>query len=199
MRVKFLGESLEIQERIISIAKEWEQYANIKFEFVREGKAEVRISFDSWGCWSMIGTGALLVAPDAPTMNFDLDHLNMDEANFRATVLHEFGHCLGCVHEHQRLDGAIQWNTDYIYQRLFHDFGWTRKRVDQNFFGQLSPQEQSNSTYDPQSIMHYYFPPEFTLNQLQMPHNTDLSAYDKDFIGQCYPFSATSNRILLRG
>jgi hypothetical protein len=199
LRVKFLGGSLETKERIIHIAKEWEQYANIKFELVREGKAEVRISFASDGCWSMIGTDALLVAPSAATMNFNLNYLTMDEANFRATVLHEFGHCLGCVHEHQRLDAAIRWNTAYIYQRLFQDFGWTRERVDHNFFSQLSSQEQSNSTYDPQSIMHYFFPPEFTLNQLQMPHNKELSAHDKDFISQCYPFPAKPSRILLRG
>ena len=33
------------------------------------------------------------------------------------TIIHEFGHALGMIHEHQNpLNNSLQWNTDKVYQ-----------------------------------------------------------------------------------
>jgi hypothetical protein len=198
LKVKFLGGATDVQTQIAAIAKEWEQYANITFDFIQQGDADIRIGFARDGSWSMIGTVALTVADQSKsTMNFDLNDTTMDENHLRSTVLHEFGHCLGCVHEHQHPNAAIQWDRSYIYRALMFAYGWFKDKVDQNFFSQLPPDEISNSTYDKHSIMHYHFPPEFTLNRLILPQNMELSAQDIAFIGECYPFPSKTSASLL--
>src|SRR5581483_4587556 len=72
IKVKFLTSFPAMEDKIKQAAKEWENYANIKFEFITNGNAEIRISLNSDGTsWSMIGTDCLKVlGQEVPTMNF---------------------------------------------------------------------------------------------------------------------------------
>ena len=198
LRVKFMGGDEAARKVIISAAREWERHANIKFAFVEDGETEIRIDFKRKGSQSAVGTDALTFKQDEATMNFDLFDETTNPNNFYATALHEFGHCLGCIHEHQSPAAGIRWNKDVVYSRMFQAYGWLPEKVNHNFFLQADQAEVSNSTYDRQSIMHYSFPPEFTVDFLQLPHNTSLSEQDIQFIGQCYPFPDSQGRSLLK-
>src|SRR3546814_5272957 len=79
------------------------QYANLEFEFVSSANAQVRIAFNDDGAWSYVGTDALGIPANQPTMNFGwLD---------QGVVQHEFGHMIGMIHEHQNpRDNPIQWD-----------------------------------------------------------------------------------------
>lgn len=44
--VSFIGGTNFVQEKVIQFAKEWEIYANIKFDFITSGTGDIRISFD---------------------------------------------------------------------------------------------------------------------------------------------------------
>jgi hypothetical protein len=101
----------------------WEKYANVFFDKVEDWtKAEIRISFDpSKGSWSAIGTDARNTAfAGKATMN--LGRLPDDGAyltsRHKATILHEFGHALGMVHEHQSpaRGGTITLNEHEVYR-----------------------------------------------------------------------------------
>lgn len=46
IKVKFLNGSNDYKQKVKSFAKEWEKYANIKFDFIESGDAHVRIGFD---------------------------------------------------------------------------------------------------------------------------------------------------------
>ncbi|TGE03559.1 M12 family metallopeptidase [Hymenobacter fodinae] len=201
LRVRFLGGEAHVHRQIETVAKTWETHANITFDFIAQGQAEVRISFTRSGSWSLVGTDALTERDqNKATMNFDLSDETTSPDAFPATILHEFGHCLGCVHEHQSPAAAIQWNKPLIYSRLFQAYGWDRQKVDTNFFEQAEKALITNSGYDPLSIMHYSFPPEFTVPPTPTPHNTQLSAQDIAFISRCYPFPASSTAsTLLKG
>ena len=71
--------------------------------------AEIRITFDPGNSWSTVGRDALLVPAGSPTINFGwfadvvTDKLvsRVTDQEIRRTVLHEFGHALGFIHEHQ--------------------------------------------------------------------------------------------------
>ena len=69
------------------------KYANLRFEFLTAGDAEVRLSFKQAGSWSFRGTDALAVPQDEAT-------INLQQVEPR-TVLHEFGYVLGLIEEHQ--------------------------------------------------------------------------------------------------
>src|SRR5690242_2156604 len=103
LRIAFAGGSDVLRAAVLDQARHWLESANVHFEQVNDDEeAEVRTSFARAGHWSSIGTDALTVEKPQPTMNLQLTELSDEEAIRRAS-LHEFGHVLGCLHEHQSL------------------------------------------------------------------------------------------------
>jgi hypothetical protein len=191
LHIKFIGGDPALQQRIAQVAQEWMQAeANIKFVFDNAPGAEIHIGFDDPGSWSYIGTDALGVPANQPTMNFGLlTEENITDDVFRRTVLHEFGHVLGLIHEHQNPNANIPWNKDAVYAFFTSPpYNWTRDMVDQNFFEKYTGEYRK---FDPQSIM-MYFPitQEFLLGDTfkAIPElSTVLSEKDKEYLRVLYP------------
>lgn len=190
LKVKFLDGGNFVQRKVMEYAKIWEQYANIKFEEVTSGDADIKISFEQEGSWSYIGTDAKYYNIDGATMNFGWFDTGTSEEEFSRTTLHEFGHALGAIHEHQSPANGIQWNRPVVYEYYESTFGWDRARVDSNIFTQYDESSSTYSEYDPDSIMHYFLDQSFTLDDHSVGSNFELSSTDKFFIGETYPFDS---------
>jgi hypothetical protein len=84
---------------------EWVKYANIKFRFEENPAiSQLRISFDfRSGSWSYVGMDNLKITDaEEATMNLGgIWNTKQISANERGAILHEFGHALGLMHEHQ--------------------------------------------------------------------------------------------------
>ena len=90
--------------KVIQVVQEWEQYASIRFEFVSTGNPLVRIDFiATQGSWSYIGKEVWRIAADKATMNLGWIGVqsSLIAAKERGVILHEFGHTLALMHEHQ--------------------------------------------------------------------------------------------------
>lgn len=187
LKVRFLSGSPSMQEKVKSYAKEWEQYANLKFEFVDYGDADIRINLDNKGGHnSLIGQLASGVAQDTKTMNFDTTDFSTYDAMHR-TVLHEFGHAIGLLHEHYSPLAGIPWNKDLVYKELAQSQGWDKMTVDVNLFQQYNLTYTHGTSYDRTSIMHYPVLSRWTTNGYSVPWNNQLSAGDKAMIAALYP------------
>ena len=83
------------------------RHGELRFEWVESGPAEIRIAFRQGnGSWSHLGTFCRQITDDdEPTMNYGWLTPDSDDVELRSVVLHEFGHALGLIHEHQNPDG----------------------------------------------------------------------------------------------
>ncbi|TAF34286.1 MAG: hypothetical protein EAZ57_00080 [Cytophagales bacterium] len=188
IRVKFMaGGTPYVRGKVRTYAREWSKYANIKFSFVESGSAEIRISFKrNSGSWSYIGKDALNRDQSEPTMNFGWLYDNTDEDEFRRVILHEFGHALGLLHEHQHSSGGVPWDTEAVY-RYYDKQGWSRDYTYDNVIKRYNTSHTQFTKYDRQSIMHYAIPNELTKGDFEVGWNTRLSPQDIQFIKKAYP------------
>lgn len=203
--VAFLGGSSALRANIMEAIKPWLDVANIHFDFGpqtaqgvfrewsatdRSYAAQIRIAFksgDDGGDWSLVGTDSInpaVASPNRPSMNFE----GFDNAlppDWRATVLHEFGHALGFEHEHQSpaapCDKEFRWDNDPGYIVTHDMYGqaipdvqgrrpgiytvleappnkWTKDQIDFNLRQFASQADYILTSFDKASIMKYQFP-----------------------------------------
>ncbi len=193
LRCRFLDGSAKMQTKVRTLAKAWEQHANVRLSFVAQGAAEIRISFyaDS-GSWSAVGRDALNTTyfpSHQPTMNFGWVRDNSNAVEDRAVVLHEFGHALGCIHEHQSPTFSRRWNTAAVMQYFQGPPNfWDAAQIERNVLRKYSPQGVRATTFDPASIMLYAFDAElFADGEGPTNNNSDLSRTDRAMIRKMYP------------
>jgi hypothetical protein len=190
LRCRFLDGSETQRRRVMEHAVEWTRHANIGFDFnASRWRSDIRISFGAdRGSWSYIGTDCLAMGASQATMNFGWLKDDTDDTEFRRVVLHEFGHALGCIHEHQNPRGGIKWNEEAVYR---HYGGppnnWARDYIRQHVIEKYMLDQLNAEEFDPDSIMLYSYPAELLASGRPTPLNTVLSARDMRFIASIYP------------
>jgi hypothetical protein len=181
-----------LQKRVAEVAKEWTgppEMANVGFEFVDSGDADVRVAFQEGnGSWSYLGTMCQQIPSGEPTMNYGWLTQDSDDDEVRSVVLHEFGHALGLIHEHQNPNNAIGWNRAAVIADLSHPpNSWDEATIENNMFKRYEPAEGSGTAVDAQSIMMYPIPAAWTTDGFSVGMNGELSDTDKQFIRTAYP------------
>jgi hypothetical protein len=184
LRIRFLGGTTAQQDLVKRFAPEWIEYANLKFEFTEDPRAEIRVTFDeSDGAWSYIGTDNTGIPLHAATLNLGW----IDQA----VILHEFGHMVGLAHEHQNPAGGIEWNDEVVIRSLAGPPNyWDEATTRHNVLEKYSADQIRGTEFDAKSIMLYAFPGAWTKN---LPggtkENENLSNLDKEFIASArmYP------------
>ena len=189
LTVSFMGGRKEVKDRIIRHAKTWMEYANIELAFITGKKpGDVRIAFDKKdGSWSLMGTEILSEDKAKPTMNFGWLTPTTDDLEYNRVVLHEFGHTLGCIHEHERPDNGIPWDKPKVYAYYKQTDGWSKEEVDDQVFSKYDISQIRSNKLDKKSIMMYPVPEQLTKGDYHVGWNNGLSAEDKKFIARLYP------------
>ncbi|MDX1415003.1 MAG: M12 family metallopeptidase [Candidatus Promineifilaceae bacterium] len=188
LHVRFLDGDPIVQQKLQPFAHQWSQFANITFAFDDHPDAEIRISFKAKGSWSYLGTDALSVPRHEPTMNFGWLKPNTADDEYSRVVIHEFGHALGCIHEHQNPSTDIPWDKEAVYKYYAGPpNNWDKDKTDHNLFRKYSEDITQFSQFDEDSIMLYSVPNKFTIGDFEVGFNRELSDTDKTFISTLYP------------
>ena len=191
----------------------WSRHANIHFEFVKSGAADIRISFVpelakdkksgkkvwTWLADSYVGTDSKSITSQSQkTMTLGCPEWEvMTEGEVQRVVLHEFGHALGFGHEHQNKHTPIRWNEKGVLAYYKDKMRWTPEETKDYVLDPLSEDWYNFSEFDPNSIMLYPIrsvrkigDKEYRLafNDVAARYNTNLSREDKAAIRRMYPY-----------
>lgn len=189
LRVRFIGGTPAVLEKVKQYANEWTNHIGITFDFGNQPDAEIRIAFVKDGSWSYIGTDCLTIPNNEPTMNYGWFDQPVSEAEYSRVIIHEFGHALGMPHEHNHPNVDIPWNKEAVYRYYMGPpNNWSRAQVDNNLFAKYDRTLTKHSVFDTQSIMLYPIPTEFVTDpKFAVGWNTKLSETDKQFMEMVYP------------
>jgi hypothetical protein len=157
--VYFQDGTKEQKKLVEIIAQEWLAYdPNLLFKFdaVSPAKAHIRITFKGKESWSYIGTTAQSIPFDRPTMTLVLVNNPRED---KRTILHEFGHALGLLHEHQSPTAQIKWNRPEIVKDVD-----TAANIDSEIIQSYIKGQTDYTKFDQKSIMMYPIPSKWTLN-----------------------------------
>ncbi|MDX2046134.1 MAG: M12 family metallopeptidase [Chitinophagaceae bacterium] len=196
--IEFMNGTEFQKRKVQQYVTQWTRATNNKIRFGYRpydgwpGDREIRITFNAGGgSWSYIGSGARYVRGDEATMNFGWINPQEPEESIKQVILHEFGHAIGLVHEHQSPDAKIPWDSAKVYEyyRNTQNPPWDKEKVDFNVFRRYDASTTNYSKYDSLSIMHYSIPEELTKGDFYVPWNSNLSATDTRFIKDMYRFN----------
>ncbi|KAG5635238.1 hypothetical protein H0H81_011954 [Sphagnurus paluster] len=189
----FFGGTANQQAAVRSVAIEWTYYANINLTQAddHDAYAMVRIGFNANGSWSAVGNGAERIKKGDLTMNLGwIDDSPIVSADNRGTILHEWGHALGMMHEHQSpaRGGTLTLKTDTVYAYYRATQGWSNDMVKSQIIDVYNLNNVSNfSKLDTTSIMMYFMEPYLNVENIDVPVNTKLSDMDKAYMLINYP------------
>ena len=184
LTVKFINGSSAHKERVKRVANEWCKYGNVRFKYVNSGPSDIRIAFDyekdnkgqvikkNW--FSNVGVNTVSESVRPYTMHFSTDYSD-------GTVLHEFGHALGLVHEHlsPQFNSLFRWVPEHkedrsgaepgLYSTIKSAYAFSKQlteaqikqKINDNFLNFREDEVHEDSTFDPDSVMTYVIGPAF--------------------------------------
>jgi len=196
----------DLREKIADVARLWEvSGSTIKFDFGDDfairlcsehggpSTADIRIDFGDQRFYSLVGNRANSVPTYEETMSLgDIHKRRYEIREFNRLVLHEFGHALGLLHEHQspNVNCAAQLLMDKVKNKLTKPpYKWSEKEIEKNF-EQAAYEAVEASAYDPKSVMNYSLEAEYYQNASQNvcyhAPNFEISEQDRNFARAIY-------------
>lgn len=215
LKVSFKGGDSKLHKAIAETASTWTKYGDITFDFgynpfdgtfrkwTRRDSSHIRVGFSLPGNWSLIGNQSI----DWRAIPKGYVSLNLHEFDkelpwdWKETVLHEFGHALGFMHEHQSPEIDCDFDWPKVYKELAKKPNeWSKQQVDHNM-RKLTQSDLISSRFDKRSIMLYSFPPWMyktgKKSECYTEPNIKLSAQDKKKMNEIYPLKK-SDYVALR-
>jgi hypothetical protein len=210
IRIGFLngdpgGDQHTLRLWVINAAATWQHYgAGLAFDFIEgAANADVTVNFlprsgAGYGTYSSaLGTeAAAFIADGEPSCDliFDPSDQGNTAAELQRVCLHELGHVLGLIHEHERPDRPIVWDVPAVvkYYRELTGGSWTDEEIRDQVLQSYASPIVAETAFDPQSIMMYPFPAGLAVygdtgEPFSIGWNETLSQLDILAVSRLYP------------
>ncbi len=193
LKVRFIEGTAPLHDRVMQAAQSWFlDDVNLKLAQAQSGEAgDIRISFDaSRGSWSYVGTDCRSIHPTEATMNLGWATLDTPDKDFSSVVIHEFGHALGLLHEHNHPEARIEWDEAAVRADLGGPPNyWNNETIDSNVFAKFAASDVITTDFDNASVMIYTIPAGWTINKKSCTPSWKLSAGDAATIRKLYAYA----------
>lgn len=185
--VYFMDDDGSIRNQTLQTANEWSTFSGITFvRALSKGNSDIRVSYRTNGWWSHVGSYALSLGKDSVTLSLDSIYL-YDASRTKSVILHEFGHALGLLHEHQHKGLNIPWDSTALYKYYKENFNLDSDWVNENVITKYKSPTAIYCEPDPASIMIYEIPAKVTKNgSFHVDEPLELSPLDKKYINYMY-------------
>lgn len=175
--------------------EEWQSHIKLKLIKRPSGSTEIKVGFAEKGFFSLVGTDSAVNGLRARYRGASLNiQPNAPSQDYRVVALHEIGHALGAIHEHQSPNANIPWD----FASLRREYGrgsvndWSDEEIRYQIVNRYSAAVSNASEFDLQSIMLYPIKAEHLLqsdpNRMSFVKgwNTKLSNLDIAFMQKHY-------------
>lgn len=182
LQIYLLKDARSKEKDIGDVYTHWLNNTSLSFEFTGDKKiSDIRIDYNpKEGSWSYVGTDATLVDYNTVTLNIGWSGKDV--------IYHEVGHSLGLLHEHQNPLVDINWNKDAVIKELSGPpNNWSVSIIYNNVLSAINPDSVNYTSFDPESVMLYFFPDRWTLDGKGTKENPVPSNQDLLHIRTLYP------------
>jgi serralysin len=190
LSVRFLDGNPELHARVLAAAQQWfVPGVRLTVGPAQPGQdAQIRIAFNpNGGSWSYIGRECLGIHPSQPTMNLGWAKLSTPDEQLASVVIHEWGHALGLLHEHNHPGAAIEWNKAAVYADLEGPPNyWSKEKIDLNVFKRYAAADVITTAFDDVSVMIYPVRAAWNMAKKPFRPSSKLSAGDAATIRRLY-------------
>jgi hypothetical protein len=158
VRWSFVSSGNERLKRIVEEAfDQWQSFIKMKLIKEKSGETDIAVGFDNLGFFSLVGTDSAIASLRAKykgaSLNIQSTAVSQD---LSAVALHEIGHALGAVHEHQSPQSRIPWDFSSLRQEYRQQpNNWSDEEIRFQIVDRYSDQVCNASAFDPKSIMLY--------------------------------------------
>lgn len=187
LSVWFMDDDGNMEDEVFSILKEWTNSSGVRFtRAFSKNASDIRVTFRQSGWWSYIGTASKDRSIDSATLCLDSLY-RWDQIERKSVILHEFGHSLGLIHEHQSKSFKYKWNKDSLYAYYKKTYNVKPAWVDDNVISVYDAPDGLYCEQDLKSIMIYQIPKGLLEDpNMEIKEPLDLSPMDKKYIKLFY-------------